>query len=70
MRGCSAGCCASKGDRYRAPNRAGARFVTGNAGGLRIMVDGEAVPALGPPGQVRRDVKLDPDLLKAGRAWP
>jgi len=59
-----------KGDSYRAPNRDGARFVTGNAGGLRITVDGQAVPALGPPGQVRRDVKLDPDLLKAGRAWP
>lgn len=59
-----------RGDSYRAPNRDGAKFVTGNAGGLRITVDGEPVPALGPPGQVRRDVKLDPDLLKAGRAWP
>jgi len=59
-----------KGDRYRAPNRAGAKFVTGNAGGLQVMVDGEPVPSLGPPGQVRRDVKLDPDLLKAGQAWP
>jgi cytoskeleton protein RodZ len=59
-----------KGDSYRAPNREGAKFVTGNAGGLKIMVDGEPVPALGPPGQVRRDVKLDPDLLKSGRAWP
>jgi len=58
------------GDSYHAPNREGAKFVTGNAGGLKITVDGEAVPALGPPGQVRRDVKLDPDLLKAGRAWP
>ncbi|MDH3229206.1 MAG: DUF4115 domain-containing protein [Alphaproteobacteria bacterium] len=57
-----------KGDRYRAPNRAGAKFVTGNAGGLEIMVDGAPVPALGPPGQVRRDVQLDPDLLKAGQA--
>ena len=57
-----------KGDSYRAPNREGAKFVTGNAGGLKVMVDGEPVPALGPPGQVRRDVILDPDLLKAGRA--
>jgi cytoskeleton protein RodZ len=59
-----------KGDSYRAPNREGAKFVTGNAGGLKIVVDGEPVPALGPPGQVRREVKLDPGLLKAGQAWP
>jgi cytoskeleton protein RodZ len=59
-----------KGDSYRAPNREGAKFVTGNAGGLKVVVDGEAAPALGPTGQVRRDVKLDPDLLKAGQAWP
>ncbi len=59
-----------KGDSYRAPNREGAKFVTGNAGGLKIMVDGEPVPALGPPGQVRREVKLDPGLLKAGQAGP
>lgn len=59
-----------KGDSYRAPSREGAKFVTGNAGGLKVVVDGEVAPALGPPGQVRRDVKLDPDLLKAGRAWP
>ena len=55
---------------YRAPNREGAKFVTGNAGGLKVVVDGEAAPSLGPTGQVRRDVKLDPDLLKAGQAWP
>ncbi len=59
-----------KGDSYRAPNREGAKFVTGNAGGLKVVVDGEAAPSLGPTGQVRRDVKLDPDLLKAGQAWP
>lgn len=59
-----------KGDKYLAPNREGAKFVTGNAGGLKILVDGEPVPSLGPPGQVRRDVKLDADLLKAGEAWP
>lgn len=59
-----------KGDSYRAPNREGAKFVTGNAGGLSITVDGVTVPPLGPSGLVRRNVKLDPDLLKSGRAWP
>lgn len=59
-----------KGDSYRAPSRPGAKFVTGNAGGLQITVDGETVPSLGPSGQVRRNVKLDPDLLKEGKAWP
>lgn len=57
-----------KGDSYRAPNRDGAKFVTGNAGGLKITVDGQPAPPLGPSGLVRRNVKLDPDLLKAGRA--
>jgi peptidoglycan hydrolase-like protein with peptidoglycan-binding domain len=58
-----------KGDSYRVPALRGARFVTGNAGGLEILVDGELAPALGPSAKVRRDVQLDPDLLKAGAAW-
>jgi cytoskeleton protein RodZ len=58
------------GDSYRVPNREGLVFVTGNAGGLSIAVDGEAVPALGGIGIVRKNVKLDPELLKEGRAWP
>jgi cytoskeletal protein RodZ len=58
------------GDIYRVPVRDGMTFVTGNAGGLEIMVDGEVVPSLGPSGQVRRNVKLDPGLLKSGKAWP
>ena len=57
------------GDSYRVPVLQGARFVTGNAGGLEILVDGEPAPSLGPSTKVRRDVRLDPDLLKAGTAW-
>lgn len=56
------------GDRYRVPNRDGLRLMTGNAGGLEILVDGDAVPAIGDRGQSRRDVQLDPNLLKAGTA--
>jgi cytoskeleton protein RodZ len=58
------------GDSYRVPNREGLVFVTGNAGGLAITVDGVSVPALGDTGIVRKNVKLDPELLKQGRAWP
>lgn len=59
-----------KGDRYQAPDRPGATFVTGNAGGLAIEVDGDPAPSLGPAGVVRKNVNLDADLLKAGRALP
>jgi cytoskeletal protein RodZ len=57
------------GDSYRAPAVEGARFVTGNAGGLEILVDGERAPPLGPSATVRRDIPLDPDLLMAGADW-
>ena len=56
------------GDRYLVPNRSGLRLMTGNAGGLDISVDGDSVPAIGERGESRRDVRLDPDLLKTGAA--
>jgi cytoskeleton protein RodZ len=56
------------GDRYLVPNRDGLRLMTGNAGSLDISVDGESVPAVGERGESRRDVRLDPDLLKTGSA--
>jgi cytoskeleton protein RodZ len=56
------------GDRYMVPNRDGLRLMTGNAGGLEILVDGEVVSAIGARGQSRRDVRLDPGLLRAGSA--
>lgn len=58
------------GDTYHVPDRPGAVFVTGNAGGLKIFVDGEPAPALGPAGVVRRNVRLDAEQLMAGSAWP
>ena len=58
------------GDSYRVPDRPGLVFVTGNAGGLNITVDGQPAPAVGGTGIVRKNVKLDPELLKQGRAWP
>jgi cytoskeleton protein RodZ len=57
-----------KGDSYRVPDRSGLTLLTGNAGGLRIAVDGQDVPAIGPIGAVRRNVVLDSGALKAGKA--
>ena len=56
------------GDSYRVPNRNGLTLMTGNAGALEILVDGQPVPPIGPFGAVRRDVSLDPDRLKTGLA--
>lgn len=56
------------GDTLKVPDRGGLTLMTGNAGGLDILVDGEAVPSLGAIGQVRRNVALDAEKLKAGTA--
>ena len=58
-----------RGQSYSVPQRPGLKMVTGNAGGLEIVVDGEAIPRLGPPGAVMRNIALDPDSLR-GRAGP
>ena len=42
---------------------------TGNAGGLRILVDGQEAPVIGPSGAVRSNVQLSPELLLAGTAY-
>jgi len=56
------------GDTYRVPNRPGLKLLTGNAGALEILVDGEAVPSIGPVGAVRRTVALDVKRLRQGTA--
>ena len=58
------------GDVVRVPDRSGLTLLTGNAGALDVLVDGELVPPVGPKGQVRRDIALDPERLKAGTAAP
>lgn len=58
------------GDSYRVPNQRGLKLMTGNAGALDIVVDGEVTPSLGPFGAVRRNVALDVERLKAGTAAP
>ncbi len=53
------------GDTYEVPDQPGLTLLTGNAGGLTVLVDGQEVPKLGRSGQVRRNVSLNPDSLKA-----
>jgi len=52
------------GETYRVPLRPGLLLTTGNAGGLEIVLDGYALPTLGQHGVVRRDLPLEPELLK------
>ena len=54
------------GDRYNVPDRQGLTLHTGNAGGLRVMIDGREVGSLGVDGEVRRGILLEPQALSAG----
>ncbi|NQU69880.1 MAG: DUF4115 domain-containing protein [Rhodospirillales bacterium] len=58
------------GDFYEVPLIPGLKLATGNAGGIEIVVNGRALPLLGPIGAVRRDVALDAASLlsKAGQS--
>ena len=57
-----------QGDSYYAPANEVSFLTTGNAGALHILVDGNVIPPVGPPGAVRRDVSLQPEsLLRLGR---
>ena len=58
------------GDSYRVPDQTGLTLVTGNAGGLRIEVDGTALAPIGRVGMVRRNIALDPQRLVDGTASP
>jgi len=60
----------TSGESYDVPDEPGLKMITGNAGGMDIVVDGAAIAPLGEPGKVRRDVALDPEKLKAGTAIP
>lgn len=51
------------GENYEVPAREGLRLFTGNAGALKITVDGKAAPSLGAFGKIARNVALDETLL-------
>lgn len=56
------------GEVFAVPPGSNLVLMTGNAGALQILVDGRRIAPLGPDGEVRRGVALDPDgLLRAGR---
>jgi cytoskeleton protein RodZ len=57
-----------KGDSYNVPNRTGLSLITANAGALEILVDGTAVPSIGPIGAIRRNVLLEAEKLIDGSA--
>ena len=54
------------GDTWPVPKGKQLLLTTGNAGGVEVLVDGQPTPSLGAAGVMRKDVPLDPDVLKAG----
>jgi cytoskeleton protein RodZ len=55
------------GETWEVPAKPNLLLTTGNAGGTDLVVDGVTIPSLGGSGAVRRDVPLDPDLIKDGK---
>ena len=53
------------GETYEVPQQPGLRMTTGNAGALTIIIDGIPGKRLGDPGEVIRNIELDPDILIA-----
>jgi cytoskeleton protein RodZ len=55
------------GETWEVPAKPNLLLTTGNAGGTDLVVDGAPSASLGGNGVVRRDLPLDPDLIKDGR---
>ena len=55
------------GETWPVPLKPNLVLTTGNAGGTEFLVDGAVAPSIGTSGAVRRDVVLDPDLIKEGK---
>ena len=58
------------GETWDVPSRPNLLLTTGNAGGTLLVVDGTVGMPLGSSGSVRRDLPLDPDLVKDGKLAP
>ncbi len=52
-----------QGETFVVPSRPGMMMATGNAGAIDILVDGKAIPRLGPIGEIRKNVALDAESL-------
>jgi len=52
------------GDVYHAPDRGDLVLMTGNAGAIEVIVDGQSLGPLGPEGEVRRGIALQADGLR------
>jgi cytoskeleton protein RodZ len=55
------------GESWPVPMKPQLLLTTSNAGAMQLLVDGVAAPPLGAMGAMRRDVPLDPDMVKAGK---
>ncbi len=55
------------GDIYMVPPEQGLVMSTGNAGGIVVKLDGNALPSLGASGEIRRNLALDSDKLNIKR---
>ncbi len=55
------------GETWEVPAKPNLLLTTGNAGGTDLVVDGVPSASLGGNGAVRRDLPLDPDLIKDGK---
>ena len=51
------------GDRVVLPDRLDLKLSTGNAGDVEILLDGRSLGLLGAPGELVRDLAMDPDAL-------
>ncbi len=51
------------GEIYRVPDRDGLVLNTGNAGALKLIVNGTLIPPIGEMGAVRRGIALSPESL-------
>ncbi len=56
------------GETWPVPaNKPGLLLTLGNAGGTELLIDGVPAPGFGLSGAVRRDLPLDPELIRDGK---
>lgn len=54
------------GEEYPVPARDDLVMITGNAGGVEVLLDGRSLGVLGKRGDIRRDISLSADSLATG----